>query len=324
MGIFYNSGNHTYNSILHFICTISENSHIIARRISSEVFLIYLYKYVVIGGDRRQSLILKELSREYQCLNFGVIEGEEISDTAKTMELAIRNGENIILPVPMDKGGNLNIQSETAYHVKELIGYMKKGQRVFAGCISREFRELMEHKGVQYFDFMDQKEISIYNSIATAEGIIAEAITEYNQNLHGSRVLVLGYGKCGKTLADKLKGLGAQVCVCARKEADLMEAYAYGFQREKIEDLSEIVKEYPLIFNTIPAKIITKKVLEKVKAASIIFDIASFPYGVEMEEAKKLNVNVKICMSLPAKYSPVSSAEILTRFIRTESISSTI
>ena len=306
------------------MCTLLKNFHIITRRISSEVFLIYLYQYVVIGGDIRQNLILKELSKEYQCLNFGVIEGEKISDTAKTMELAIKNAENIILPVPMDKGGNLNMKSEPAYHVKELIGYMKKGQKVFAGCISREFRELMEYRGVQYFDFMEQKEISIYNSIATAEGIIAEAIKEYNQNLHGSKTLVLGYGKCAKTLADKLKGLGAEVCVCARKEADLMEAYTYGMKTEKIENLTDVIGEYSLVFNTIPAKIINKKVLEKVKTASIIFDIASFPYGVDLEEAKKLNVNVKICMSLPAKYSPVSSAEILTKYIRELSVNSTV
>ena len=300
----------------YLICTMPEIFHIIARRISGEVFFIYLYKYVVIGGDKRQSLILKELSKEYRCLSFGVPQGEENSDIAKTMELAIKNAENIILPLPMDKGSNLNIQSETAYHVKELIGYMKTGQKVFAGCIGREFRELMEHKGVQYFDYMDQKEISIYNSIATAEGAIAEAITEYGKNLHGSKVLVLGYGKCAKTLALKLKGMAADTCICARKEADLMEAYAYGLKTEKITNLGEIIGEYALIFNTIPAKIINKKVLEKVENTAIIFELASFPYGVEMEEAKNAEVNVKICMSLPAKYSPVSSADILTKFIK--------
>ena len=85
----------------------------------------------------------------------------------------------------MHKGGNLNIQSHCAYHIKEITGYMRKGQTVYAGCIPRECRELMEHKGIRYFDYMEQKEISIFNSIATAEGMIAEVISAFPENLHG-------------------------------------------------------------------------------------------------------------------------------------------
>lgn len=284
-------------------------------KIFSGVRIIYLYKYVIIGGDIRQKLILEELSKHYKCLHFGVIEGDSFSSAAQTMELAIKNAENIVLPLPMHKGNNLNIQSETTYHIKELIGYMKKGQTVFAGCISREFRELMDHKGVRYFDFMEQKEISIYNSIATAEGLIAEMILSTPENLHGSKALILGYGTCAKTLAAKLKGLHVLTCICARSEAALMEAYTFGHHTEKLSNLSNIVNDYSLIINTIPSKILKKDILEQINQQTRIFEIASYPYGIDMEAAQKLNVNVKLCMSLPAKYAPVSSADILTRFI---------
>lgn len=277
--------------------------------------IIYLYKYVVIGGDIRQKLILEELSKHYKCLQFGVIDGDTISSTAQTMELAIKNAENIILPLPMHKGNNLNIHTETSYHVKELIGYMKKGQTVFAGCISREFRELMEHKGILYFDFMEQKEISIYNSIATAEGLIAEMILSSPENLHGNKALILGYGTCAKTLAAKLKGLHVSTCICARNEAALMEACTFGHHTENLSDLKHIIANYPLIINTIPSKILNKEILEQISKEARIFEIASYPYGIDMEAAQKLHINVKLCMSLPAKYAPVSSADILTRFI---------
>lgn len=279
------------------------------------MFFIYLYKYVIIGGDVRQKLILEELSKHYSCSHFGVIGNEAFPNAAQNMELAIRNAENIIFPLPMHKGNNLNILSETAYHVKELISYMKKGQTVFAGCISREFRELLEHKGISYFDFMEQREISIYNSIATAEGLIAEMILASPENLHGNKALILGYGTCAKTLAAKLKGLHVSTCICARNEAALMEACTFGHNTEKLSHLENIIKHYPTIINTIPSRVLKKEILEQADANSMFFEIASYPYGIDMEAAKKLHLNVNLCMSLPAKYAPASSADILTRFI---------
>lgn len=279
------------------------------------MIFIYQYKYTVIGGDIRQNLILNSLSSHAPCSCFGVPGSHTCSDVAQTMELAIKNGENVILPIPMHKGGNLNIQSDCAYHVKELTNYLRKGQTVFAGCIPRECRELMDYKGVAYFDYMEQKEISIYNSIATAEGMVAEVISTYPENLHGSRGLILGYGTCAKTLARKLNALDMKVCICARSQTALMEAYSLGMETAPLSKLSDEIGDYPLIFNTIPAKVLTREILKQVKPHAIIFDIASFPYGIDMEAAKELEIHAEICMSLPAKYAPVSSSDILTKFI---------
>ena len=284
------------------------------------MFSIYFYKYAVIGGDLRQKFILKELSLHHQCLSFGVPDGEKFSHLAKTMELAVKNAENIIFPIPMQKGGNLNMSCDCSYHCKELLGFLRKGQCVFAGCIPREYREFLNHRGVVYYDYMEQSAISIYNSIATAEGLIAEVLTHSPRNLHDCRALVLGYGSCGKTLAGKLKALNAKVCVCARGEDARMEAYSLGMCTCDFAKLPEIIGSYPLIFNTVPAKILNKNILSQVDGSAMIFDIASFPYGIDVEAARELSLDTHICMSLPAKYSPVSSAEILTCFILKKSL----
>lgn len=280
---------------------------------------IYPYKYAVIGGDLRQKFILKKLSHIGQCLSFGVIDGENFSTLAQTIELAVKNAENIILPIPLQKGGNLNLDYPYSYHCKEILGFLKKGQRVFAGCIPREYREFMEHHGIIYYDYMDQSFISIYNSIATAEGLIAEILCNFPCNLHQCKTLVLGYGNCGKTLAYKLKAFNAQVCVCARRKEARMEAYSLGMDICNFDELPDTISAYPLIVNTIPAKVLDKTILTKVSPSAMLFDIASFPYGIDMEVAQTLSLNTHICMSLPAKYAPVSSARILSDFILSES-----
>ncbi|MDE6314300.1 MAG: hypothetical protein K2M46_11925 [Lachnospiraceae bacterium] len=284
------------------------------------MFSIYQYKYAVIGGDLRQNFILRKLSQHYQCLSFGVPGDAEFPHRAKTMELAVKNAENIILPIPMQKGGNLNMTCDCSYHCKELLGFLHGGQCIFAGCIPREYREFVTHRGVTYYDYMEQSSINIYNSIATAEGLIAEILTAFPCNLHDCKVLVLGYGSCGKTLAGKLKALNANVCVCARREDARMEAYSLGMKTADFTQLSEIIGNYPLILNTVPAKILDKNLLAQADPSAMLFDIASFPYGIDVEAAQALSLDTHICMSLPAKYSPVSSAEILTCFILKNSL----
>ena len=50
----------------------------------------------------------------------------------------------------------------------------------------------------------------------TAEGAIQLAMEELPITLHGARVLVIGYGRLGRVLADRLAGLKARVSVAAR------------------------------------------------------------------------------------------------------------
>ena len=267
----------------------------------------------MIGGDRRQELILNELRKKASCIRFGV--GTE-GDKATSLELAVSLAENLLLPIPMCKGNRLNIQQQEMEATKEdILKYLRKGQRIFAGCMDKAWAQKAREKGVVCYDYMEEKAIAIYNSIATAEGTIAEILQTYPQNLHGTKTLVLGFGTCAKTLAVKLRALSAEVCIAARSENALMEAYANGYRMIKLEKVSEVLKEYPLIINTIPARVITQKELTYVDKKARVYEIASFPYGVDVDEAEKLGITVRLCPALPAKYAPVSSAEILKQYI---------
>ena len=108
---------------------------------------------------------------------------------------------------------------------------------LYAGLLDKESQDLLNNSNIKYIDYSKSEKLAIYNSISTAEGIIAEAIIAKNTNLHHSKVLVLGYGKCGKTLAWKLKNLDAKVTVCARKEEDLESAYSMGLNVINLHNL---------------------------------------------------------------------------------------
>lgn len=182
---------------------------------------------------------------------------------------------------------------------------------LYTGYIDDDFKTLIQNNNINYCDNSIDENLTIFNSIATAEGIIAEAIVTKNTNLHGSKVLVLGFGKCGKTLALKLKGLNADVFVCARREEDLSLAKSFGCNAIDLHNLIMTIKEYDFIFNTIPIVILNEDILKHVSLDTLILDIASMPGGVDKNIANKLDISVKHVLGIPGKYSPKSSGVAL-------------
>ena len=137
----------------------------------------------------------------------------------------------MIGPVVFSKNGEITGSSiNKKMSVETLLQEMTKEQILFGGCINEEIRHECEQKEIKAFDFMKMDDVAIYNAIATAEGAIMEAIKMQPINLHKSRCLVLGYGRCAKVLAAKLKGMDAQVTVCARNKTARSLAKSFGLE----------------------------------------------------------------------------------------------
>ena len=184
---------------------------------------------------------------------------------------------------------------------------------LYAGLLDKESQDLLNNSNIKYIDYSKSEKLAIYNSISTAEGIIAEAIIAKNTNLHHSKVLVLGYGKCGKTLAWKLKNLDAKVTVCARKEEDLESAYSMGLNAINLHNLIMEINKYDYIFNTIPIIILNEELLSKVNPECVILDIASNPGGVDKNAALRHKISVRHVLGIPGKYAPKSSGEEMAK-----------
>ena len=223
----------------------------------------------------------------------------------------IRLSQVIVTPIPFNKISEFIIIPKFIHLLEEKED--KSMCWLYTGYIEDEFRSSLEDKKINYIDNSKCEKLTIYNSIATAEGIIAEAIINKNTNIHGSQVLVLGYGRCGKTLALKLKGLNANVSVCARREEDLAMAYSVGYNTVDLHNLIMAINKYEYIFNTIPYMILDEAMLQKVSSNSLILDIASTPGGVDKNAACKYGISVKHILGIPGKYSPKASGVALAK-----------
>lgn len=270
------------------------------------------YDFAVIGGDRRQVYLANYLkNRRYRVIVYGTEEKDLDRDCklAGSFFEAITEAQCVIGPVLFSKDGERIISKKKHLNLglKELVANLQEGQSLFGGCISAEVLEACRQKNVQVYDFMKMDDVAIYNAIATAEGAIVKAMELKPVNLHQSRCLVLGYGRCGKVLAGKLKGLDARVTICARGETARSQGEAAGFDCMDFSELSRHILRFDYIFNTIPAVVLKGSVLKRLSKDACIVDIASFPGGVDQKAAKEMGIRSYLCPSLPGIYAPKSS-----------------
>ena len=269
----------------------------------------------IFGGDLRQVFMAESfLNMGYHVYLYKTLEplAHENCTILQDPQELFHQCRVLIGPIPLTK----DLVSITASHqldlnTKNITHQLTKNHVLIGGIIPTQITQACTEKGVLYFDLMKDESIAILNAIATAEGTLMEAIRNSEINLHGSTALVLGYGRCAKILASKLKGLDANVIVAARSEEALAYAQAAGLRTVSIANMSHILSACDFIFNTIPALILTEACLCHVTPEATIIDIASAPGGVDYEYAMKHNLNAKLCLGLPGKVSPKTSADIL-------------
>lgn len=249
------------------------------------------YHFLVLGSEARQ-LYLAELLRQA---------GHEVM-TAENYQPGYHDA--VLLPIP-----------QTAKYLEENASKLQKGQIVYGCNFPEEQVEECDRRGIHFVDYMKVEGVASRNAIATAEGAIAEALQAGNVSIHGSRSLVIGYGRCGEVLAEKLVSMRAQVTVMDRKSEKRSRAESYGCQAIGFEKAAVTMPGYDFIFNTVPAPVLTGELLRRVKKDVTIIDIASKPGGTDFEFCQKNEINAKLCLGLPGKYAPKSAAKILLEVI---------
>lgn len=283
------------------------------------------YDIAIIGGDRRTACMAPILAEKgYRVICFRTVRiaySQSIKSKltfAKSLREALDSAPVIVGGIPFTKSDSLYCEAsdtDAAISLSELQRSIHKHQKIFAGVIPESFRRTCEEREISCYDFMLDEPITLYNAVSTAEGAILEALLHKDTNLHMSSTLVLGYGRCGKVIADRLKGLHACVTVCTGDADELALACALGFETMHLSGLYRKICCYEYIFNTIPARILNRRCIEKVAPNAIIIDIASNKAGADYEAAQKLNVNIRFCPGLPGKYAGESCAKYLTDYV---------
>lgn len=271
----------------------------------------------VVGGDLRIIRLVEMLiSDGYKVYTYGLEMSEELLqmgvEMCATIEETVSYSKVIVGPIPLSSDRK-NVSTPFSKVKLPLEDFLKtlKCKKLIAGNILDFFKNELDKEKIEYIDLINREEFAVLNAIATAEGTIQIAMEETQRTVHGSKVLVMGFGRIGKVLSKMLDGIGAKVSCEARKDEDLAWIKAYGFEPIHLNNLNDKLKQFDIIINTIPFQILNNERLELVKKDAVIIDLASNPGGVDRKAAKEKNLKLIWALSLPGKVAPVTSAEFI-------------
>ncbi len=268
----------------------------------------------VLGGDKRQAALAELLAQDGYTVYAAGLDHLPLPETVNRAEIGELEEKCtvILLPLPVTKDGKTLFApfSEKEIVLDDSFAALFRKKEIYGGQISKLLETSSGWEGVNLNDYSIREEFAVENAAVTAESAIALACEKSEKAISGSRCLVAGFGRIGKALAWMLRGIGAEVTVSARKASDLAWIRVYGYTPVKTQDLAG-TGPYDFVFNTVPFKIFTAGVLERMEGISLLMDLASMPGGVDFAAAQEKGIPAVHALSLPGKMSPRTAAGIL-------------
>lgn len=282
-------------------------------------------RIAVLGGDARQLVMLEELVASGARVNvIGLPVKKRIVGVVpcREPEECLFNVKAVILPVPgINEKGFLHctLAEQPLALTEELLAKIPADVPVFVGMARPLLVQMASRRNLRLIELMKLDEVAILNSIPSAEGAVQMAMEMLPITIHGSSAFVLGFGRTGVTLARLLGAMGARTRVVARKQEHLARITEMNLVPVSFEQMTETLGEADVIFNTIPALVLTGEVLEKVSPEAVIIDLASAPGGTDFRVAETMGIKAVLAPGLPGKVAPKTAgrnlARVITRFL---------
>ena len=248
---------------------------------------IYLNKAAIIGGDKRQVYLAEILQKEgYKIMSYAVncVHAEKTN----SLKRGIKRGRHNSCACSLFKRGRDIFKREKRRFVfGKNFRIRTCGLPDICRRNSCQLFKKAEKKGIICIDYLKDCRTVMENTIAVAEGTLSEAMKRSDRNLYKSFCVVMGYGRCGSTLVSYLKRMGCYVAVYEREEALSARAALLADEVIMKDRVPLYLEQADYIFNTIPAMVLPKALLEYVPKNALILDLASSPGGVDFEAAKE-------------------------------------
>lgn len=275
----------------------------------------------VLGGDDRELIVVSELLKmgaNVKVAGISRLNNNQNVQCFRQIGEAVQDAAFVVLPMPgIDQKGIIRAKYSEIPLVldQDTIQSFPPDCMVIVGYARPLLKELVSSRHLKLTEIAEMDEVAIPNSIPSAEGALQMAMEATDITIHGSKCLVLGFGRCGCTLARMAAALGAKTIVAARKPRDLARISEMGFEPITYQDLAKHIGEADIIFNTVPSLILDRALLELTDPAVYICDIASAPGGVDFTAAGELKRRAELAPGLPGKVAPRTAGRILARVI---------
>ena len=269
----------------------------------------------VFGGDARQTWLAHTLeTQNLLSAVYAVPDYRPVSPHVTVLEHPAQLSQYTCLagPVPFCRKEQLVLpQTAAPMSLSSFLAFLQPGQCVAGGNFPASFVAQCHDKQIDIYDYMQSSSLALANAALTAEGMLAVLLTQTPYALQQASLLLLGYGRCGMLLAQKLLALGCRVTVCEKDPLRRSLADAQGLSTLTPEELPDCLPSQQLVVNTVPELLLTASLLQLLPSDAQLFDLASAPGGIAQEAAKKQGLFVQSCPGLPGRTAPQTAGQKL-------------
>ena len=271
--------------------------------------------FYIAGGDLRSVYLAKALLKEGHEVKVFAFEEANLPEEAKLINNVdeFKKARCVILPLPSsDKEGFLKTAfSKEKTKLSEIVEHLKKETVLMGGLIPEEIVSAAKERGIFVYDYYFREEFAVRNAALTAEAAAAIVMEMLTESISTVPVLILGHGRIGRLLSAILKALDAKVTVAARRFSELAWIRSEGMTPLEFRLIDEEIGKFKVVFNTVPAPVLTKDRLMLMDKSAVIIDLASEPCGTDFSAAEELGITAKKALGLPGKFAPKTAGEIL-------------
>lgn len=196
------------------------------------------------------------------------------------------------------------------YNIKQsslnLLDILKENdiKIIFVGNANKKLQELCQVKNIRLVELLKDKEFVKENAFLTAMGLI-HFLNQERFVISDKRVLIIGYGYIGHALAELLKAYHCEFYIYPNQELEEKYISLNGYP------LADF-KNFDIAVNTIPS--ILDWDYECFKDKRII-DVASFPYGFDINKIYEYGIKYDVFGAIPSKFSPASAGKLIKKHI---------
>jgi dipicolinate synthase subunit A len=265
---------------------------------------------VIIGGDKRQKYLKEYLvEKGYDVSSYGLFDWDDDTDKLKGI---IGEESVVILPLPATRNDKTIIMpfSKREITIERFMSLLGKGNVVMGGMIKGELLSRLRETEIPFVDYYDNDFIE-KNAVLTAFGTLKILLEHIDFALPLGKYAITGYGRVSKEVTSLLTALSCDVTVFARNSSQRDDAMLKGCKVQPLSNLVTESRNFDIIINTIPCNIINEDILQNMNKNCKIIELASAPYGLDFDTARKYSIDVVKAFGLPGKYTPKTAGEII-------------
>ncbi|HEY2061322.1 MAG TPA: adenosylhomocysteinase [Amycolatopsis sp.] len=188
-----------------------------------------------------------------------------------------RNVERVLECEPdltLDNGGDLTL---SLLESGAPAGYLGGTEETTTGGI--RLREAAEHAWPVVVINDSRLKLLVENEFGVGQSVVQGFLNATNLMVPGLRAAVLGYGPCGKGVADTLSRLGARVSVCDTDPMRALEAILNG---HRVGTAAEIVSDARLVFTaTGHANVLGAEELAALPDGAVLAGVGHFAWEID-------------------------------------------